>query len=87
MICSFISDNLHFLMTDRGKLIANLLIGILYWSCDDVPILVFECISFVSSFGLFLCEFVFQCKILYNGVENSSEEDKASNEFSSDISK
>ena len=87
MICSFISDNLHFLMTDRGKLIANLLIGILYWSCDDIPILVFEIINFVSSFGLFLSEFIFQCNILYNGVENSLEEDKASNEFSSDIPK
>ncbi len=87
MVCEFLSDNFHFLMTDRGKLIANLLIGILYWSCDDIPILVFEIINFVSSFGLFLCEFIFQCNILYNGVENSLEEDKASNEFSSDIPK
>ena len=87
MICSFISDNLHFLMTDRGKLIANLLIGILFWSCDDIPILVFECINFVSSFGLFLCEFIFQCNILYNNVENSIEEDKVPNEFSNGNSK
>ena len=87
MICSFISNNLHFLMTDRGKLIANLLIGILFWSCDDIPILVFECINFVSSFGLFLCEFIFQCNILYNNVENSIEEDKVPNEFSNGNSK
>ena len=87
MICSFISNNLHFLMTDRGKLIANLLIGILFWSCDDIPILVFECINFVSSFGLFLCEFIFQCNILYNNVENSMEEDKVPNEFSNGNSK
>ena len=86
-ICSFISNNLHFLMTDRGKLIANLLIGILFWSCDDIPILVFECINFVSSFGLFLCEFIFQCNILYNNVENSMEEDKVPNEFSNGNSK
>ena len=87
MICSFISNNLHILMTDRGKLIANLLIGILFWSCDDIPILVFECINFVSSFGLFLCEFIFQCNILYNNVENSMEEDKVPNEFSNCNSK
>ena len=87
MICFFISDNLRFLMTDRGKLIANLLIGILFWSCDDIPILVFECINFVSSFGLFLCEFIFQCNILYNNVENSMEEDKVPNEFSNGNSK
>ena len=87
MICSFISDNLNFLMTDRGKLIANLLIGILFWSCDQIPLLVFECINFVSSFGLFLCEFIFQCNILYNNVENTMEEDKASNELSNGNSK
>ena len=78
MICSFISDNLHFLMTDRGKLIVNISIGIMYWSCDDIPLLVFSIINFVSSFALFLCEFIFQCNILYNGIENEYEEDKIS---------
>ena len=83
MICSFLSDNFHFLMTDRGKLIANISIGIMYWSCDDIPLLVFSIINFVSSFALFLCEFIFQCNILYNGIENEYEEDK----ISSDIKK
>ena len=83
MLCSFITDNLHFLMTDRGKLIVNISIGIMYWSCDDIPLLVFSIINFVSSFALFLCEFIFQCNILYNRIENEYEEDK----ISSDIKK
>ena len=84
MICSFISDNLHFLMTDRGKLIANISIGIMYWSCDDIPLLVFTIINFVSSFALFLCEFIFQCKILHNGIETGFEEYRNSHEISND---
>ncbi len=50
----------------------------MYWSCDDIPLLVFSIINFVSSFALFLCEFIFQCNILYNGIENEYEEDKIS---------
>ena len=87
MICSFISDNFHFLMTDRGKLVANISIGLLFYSCDDLPLLVFQIINFVSSFGLFLMEFIFQCNILHNGVENTFEEDKISGEYVSDIQK
>ena len=82
MICSFLADNFNFLMNDRGKIIVNISIGILYWSCDDTPILVFTCINFVSSFALFLCEFIFQCNILHNEIETGLEEDKNSNENS-----
>ena len=87
IICSFISDNLHFLMTDRGKIVANISIGILYYSCDPIPFLVFQIINFVTSFGLFLMEFIFQCKILYNSIENAVEEDKISNKYVNDIQK
>ncbi len=87
MICSFISDNFYFLMTDRGKLIANISIGILFYSCDDIPLLVFQIINFVSSFGLFLMEFIFKCNILHNSVENTFEEDKISGEYVNDIQK
>ena len=84
MVCEFLSDNFHFLMTDRGKLIANISIGIMYWSCDDIPLLVFTIINFVSSFALFLCEFIFQCKILHNGIETGFEEYRNSHEISND---
>ena len=80
MMCAFLADNFNLLMNDRGKIIVNISIGILYWSCDDTPILVFTCINFVSSFALFLCEFIFQCNILHNEVETGLEEDKNSNE-------
>ena len=76
MICSFLTDNFNFLMNDRGKIVVNISIGIMYWSCDDIPLLVFTIINFVSSFALFLSEFVFQCKILHNEIETGTEEDR-----------
>ena len=74
-------------MTDRGKIVTNISIGILYYSCDDIPLLVFQIINFVTSFGLFLMEFVFQCNILHNEVENAFEEEKISGEYANDIQK
>ncbi len=64
LICKFLSDNLGILMCDRGKIIINLSIGILFWSSNNIAQLVFSIINFVSSFALFLCEFIFQCNIL-----------------------
>lgn len=66
LICKFLSDNLGILICDRGKLIINLSIGILYWSSNNNAQLIFSIINFVSSFALFLCEFIFQCNILNN---------------------
>ena len=66
IICKFISNNLLILTTDKGKIIINLSIGILFWSSDNIPHLVFSIINFVSSFALFLCEFIFQYEILNN---------------------
>ena len=87
MICSFISDNLNFFLTDRGKIVVNISIGIMYWSCDDIPLLVFTIINFVSSFALFLSEFVFQCNILEYGSENAPLNEKNINEINNDIQK
>ena len=76
-ICSLISDNLSILTKDIGKLIINLLIGILYWSSNNTTHLVFAIINFVSSFALFLSEFIFQCRILNNTYsDEESNEDK-----------
>jgi len=44
----------------------------------------FTIINFVSSFALFLCEFIFQCKILHNGIETGFEEYRNSHEISND---
>ena len=82
IICSFLKDNLAFFMADRGKIIVNISIGIMYWSCDVTPLLVFEIINFVSSFALFLCEFIFHCKILNNKLETEIEENKNLNAIS-----
>ena len=81
-ICSLISDNLSILTNDIGKLIINLLIGILYWSSNNTTHLVFAIINFVSSFGLFLCQFIFQCRILNNKhIDFGSNEDKKNNKI------
>ena len=82
IICSFLKNELEYFMTDKGKIVANISIGIMFWSCDDIPILVFEIINFVSSFALFLCEFVFQCKILKNKTEMEVNEEKKSKNIS-----
>ena len=65
-ICNILSDNLSFITTDIGKIIITLSLGILFWSSNNKAHVVFEVINFVSSFALFLCEFIFQCKILNN---------------------
>ena len=66
IICKFITNNLLILTTDKGKIIINLSIGILFWSSNNMPHLIFSIINFVSSLALFLCELIFQCKILNN---------------------
>ena len=77
LLCSFLSKNLSIITKDSGKLIINLAIGILYYSCDNSPQLVFSIINFVSSFGLFLCEFIFQCRILKSGnFDTENRDDK-----------
>ena len=81
-ICLLISINLSILTNDIGKLIINLLIGILYWSSNNTAHLVFTIINFVSSFALFLCEFIFQCRILNNiHFEDENNEDKINNKI------
>ena len=73
LLCSIIKDNLSIFVNDQGKIILNLSIGVLYWSCDNTAQLVFVLINFVSSFALFLCEFIFNCDTLkYNTLESKS---------------
>ena len=81
-ICSFISENLSIFTNDIGKLIINLSIGILYYSSNNTAHLVFAIINFVSSFALFLSEFIFQCTILkYTHFENENNIGKNNNDF------
>ena len=84
-ICNILSDNLSFITTDKGKIIINLSLGILFWSSNNKAHVVFEIINFVSSFALFLCEFIFQCRILNNvhfDKENASNNIEIEKSFS-----
>ena len=86
LICSFISNNLSILTNDIGKIIINLLIGILFWSSNNNSHVIFGIINFVSSLALFLCELIFRCKIFkyINFDTQSSNGDKYSNQNSID---
>ena len=78
-ICNILSDNISFITSDKGKIIITLSLGILFWSSNNKAHVFFEIYNFVSSFALFLCEFVFQCKILNNvhlDKENFSNNEK-----------
>ena len=86
LICSFISNNLSILTNDIGKIIINLLIGILFWSSNNNSHVIFGIINFVSSLALFLCELIFGCKIFkyINFDTQSSNGDKNNNQNSID---
>ena len=79
----FFLENISFITTDIGKLCINFGISILYWSSNNAAHIVFGVITFVSSFGLFLCEFIFQCRILndvqYDKSININREKSISN--------
>ena len=60
LICKMISHNLGILVCDKGKIIINLSLGILYLNNKNTPQLIFSITNFITSFGLFLCEF-FHC--------------------------
>ena len=85
-ICSFIKDNLSCFSNDIGKLIINLLIGVLFWCSNNSSHVIFGLINFISSLTLFLCEFLFSCKVLNyihfdteNNSDDSNEEKKINN--------
>ena len=86
ILCSAFTYNFPIITKDIGKMIINLSIGILYWSSNNNPHVIFVIINFVSSFALFLCEFIFQCKILrYVHFDTESiNEDKNESENSND---
>ena len=81
-----LSENLAFLRNDNGKLLINFAISILYWSSNNIAHVIFGIITFVSSFALFLCEFIFQCKILDNKIydEEYNEKINKNNSFNNE---
>ena len=76
LICKLISNNLGILVYDKGKIIINLSLGILYLNSKNTPQLIFSITNFISSFGLFLCNF-FHCtnlnKIGLNEEDNNED--------------
>ena len=66
LMCNFLKENLSILRSDVGKIIINLAVSIPYWSSNNSAHVIFGIITFVSSFALFLCEFIFECNILKN---------------------
>ena len=86
LICKFISEDFSFLTNDIGKIISNLSIGILFWSSNNTPHVIFGIINFISSIALSISEFIFQfniVKFIHFDTE-SNEENK--NEEANDVS-
>ena len=86
LICKFISEDFSFLTNDIGKIIANLSIGVLFWSSNNTPHVIFGIINFISSIALSISEFIFQFKIVkfIHFDTESNEENK--NEEANDVS-
>jgi hypothetical protein len=76
LICEFISEDFSFLTNDIGKIIINLSIGVLFWSSNNTPHVIFGIINFISSIALFISEFIFQFKIVkFIHFDTESNED------------
>ena len=69
LTCKMFNDNLAILTKSKGKIVIILLIGVLYWTSDNFPHVIFGIINFISFFILVLCEFIFDCKIIKKNPE------------------
>ena len=58
-----IKENLSILISDRGKLILIISIGVLFWASNNKIHTFFNVINFLSFFAMLLCEFIFHSKI------------------------
>ena len=77
LICKFISEDFSFLTNDIGKIIINLSIGVLFWSSNNTPHVIFGILNFISSIALCISEFIFQFKIVkFIHFDTESNEDK-----------
>lgn len=66
IICKIFSENINIFINSKGKIMIILLIGIMYWTSNNFPHVLFGIVNFISFFVLILCEFIFDCKILKN---------------------
>ena len=82
LVCSFITNRLGIIVTDRGKIVLIASIIVMYFSTESMPQKLFGMISFVSVFGLYLADLILNCNILKqrplihnlgnNSIKNSS---------------
>ena len=66
IVCKIFSENINIFIISKGKIMIILLIGIMYWTSNNLPHVLFGIVNFISFFVLVLCEFIFDCKILKN---------------------
>ena len=66
IVCKIFSENINIFINSKGKIMIILLIGIMYWTSNNLPHVLFGIVNFISFFVLVLCEFIFDCKILKN---------------------
>ena len=70
LVCKLFSENIKVFLYNKGKIMIMLLIGMLYWTSNNRPHVLFGVINFISFFVLVLCEFILDCKILKNEAQD-----------------
>ena len=87
IVCKIFSENINIFINSKGKAMIILLIGIMYWTSNNFPHVLFGVVNFISFFVLFLCEFIFDCKIMKNKVEGKIVNNEELNTKENNVSK
>lgn len=64
IICKVFKKNVLFLTNDKCKMIISFLISLMHWTANNTPQLLYGIIVFVTSFALYLLEYLFDCSTL-----------------------
>ena len=71
-IANFLSKHCYYLVSDWGKMIISYLISIMFWGTDSKSHFLYGIITLVSCLGLYIIEFILNCKILTEETEEMS---------------
>ena len=64
LVCKIFTDKIGIISSDRGKIVIQTSIFIMYFSTESMPQKLFGMISFVAVFGLFLADLLLNCETL-----------------------
>ena len=64
LVCKIFTDKIGIISSDKGKIVIQTSIFIMYFSTESMPQKLFGMISFVEVFGLFLADLLLNCDTL-----------------------